>query len=211
MKQIIGYVALVVQDYDEALKFYVDTLGFRLIEDTFIEAQSKRWVLVAPPVLLKRDCYSHARSERKSPHASKIKLVGACFCSFRLTNSGAISMRSGARVLSSFVTPKRKATAQWQCSGTCTAICGTCFNSSNRASGSNANTPLNLRSGPRSALKLNRCGSGRAYFSPPVRPRSSGIPETKGNQEAPRNSRAVSAYTLATATKLSFSTYSPAM
>jgi len=49
MKQSIGYVALVVQDYDEAIRFYVDTLGFRLIEDTFIEAQNKRWVLVAPP------------------------------------------------------------------------------------------------------------------------------------------------------------------
>jgi catechol 2,3-dioxygenase-like lactoylglutathione lyase family enzyme len=49
MKQSIGYVALIVQDYDEAIKFYVDTLSFRLIEDTFIEAQNKRWVLVAPP------------------------------------------------------------------------------------------------------------------------------------------------------------------
>ena len=49
MKQSIGYVSLIVQDYDEAIKFYVDTLGFRLIEDTFIEAQNKRWVLVAPP------------------------------------------------------------------------------------------------------------------------------------------------------------------
>ena len=38
MKQAIGYVALVVQDYDEAIKFYVDTLGFRLIEDTVIAA-----------------------------------------------------------------------------------------------------------------------------------------------------------------------------
>jgi catechol 2,3-dioxygenase-like lactoylglutathione lyase family enzyme len=49
MKQAIGYVALVVQDYDEAIKFYVDTLGFQLIEDTVIAAQNKRWVLVAPP------------------------------------------------------------------------------------------------------------------------------------------------------------------
>jgi catechol 2,3-dioxygenase-like lactoylglutathione lyase family enzyme len=49
MKQSIGYVALVVQDYDEAIKFYVDTLGFRLLEDTCIKAQNKRWVLVAPP------------------------------------------------------------------------------------------------------------------------------------------------------------------
>ena len=49
MKQSIGYVAVVVQDYDEAIQFYVDTLGFRLIEDTCIAAQNKRWVLVAPP------------------------------------------------------------------------------------------------------------------------------------------------------------------
>ena len=27
----------------------METLGFSLIEDTFIEAQNKRWVLVAPP------------------------------------------------------------------------------------------------------------------------------------------------------------------
>lgn len=49
MQQIIGAVALVVRDYDEAIRFYVETLGFRLIEDTFIAAQNKRWVLVAPP------------------------------------------------------------------------------------------------------------------------------------------------------------------
>ncbi len=47
--QTIGYVTIVVEDYDEAIKFYVDTLGFRLVEDTFLEAQNKRWVLVAPP------------------------------------------------------------------------------------------------------------------------------------------------------------------
>ncbi|MCP4713070.1 MAG: VOC family protein [Planctomycetes bacterium] len=49
MKQTIGYVTVVVEDYDEAIRFYVDTLGFRLIEDTYIPAQNKRWVLVAPP------------------------------------------------------------------------------------------------------------------------------------------------------------------
>jgi catechol 2,3-dioxygenase-like lactoylglutathione lyase family enzyme len=49
MKQSIGYVALVVRDYDEAIHFYVDTLGFHLVEDTYIPAQDKRWVLVAPP------------------------------------------------------------------------------------------------------------------------------------------------------------------
>ncbi len=49
MKRSIGYVALVVRDYDEAIRFYVDTLGFRLVEDTDIPEQDKRWVLVEPP------------------------------------------------------------------------------------------------------------------------------------------------------------------
>ena len=49
MKQSIGQSALVVRDYDKAISFYVDTLGFSLIEDTYIAEQDKRWVVVAPP------------------------------------------------------------------------------------------------------------------------------------------------------------------
>ena len=49
VKQEIGLVSLVVREYDEAIAFYVQTLGFTLIEDTFIPAQNKRWVVVAPP------------------------------------------------------------------------------------------------------------------------------------------------------------------
>lgn len=36
-----------VKDYDEAIRFYVDTLGFELLEDTTLSA-TKRWVRVAP-------------------------------------------------------------------------------------------------------------------------------------------------------------------
>jgi catechol 2,3-dioxygenase-like lactoylglutathione lyase family enzyme len=49
MPQAIGQVALVVREYDEALAFYVGTLGFTLVEDTAIAEQDKRWVVVAPP------------------------------------------------------------------------------------------------------------------------------------------------------------------
>ncbi len=49
MKQSLGLVALVVREYDEAINFYVGTLGFALIEDSYIPAQDKRWVVVAPP------------------------------------------------------------------------------------------------------------------------------------------------------------------
>lgn len=49
MKQSLGLVSLVVRDYDEAIEFFVGTLGFRLVEDTFVPEQSKRWVIVSPP------------------------------------------------------------------------------------------------------------------------------------------------------------------
>jgi catechol 2,3-dioxygenase-like lactoylglutathione lyase family enzyme len=47
MKQSIAHIALVVGDYDEAIKFYTEKLNFRLIEDT-PQSETKRWVLVAP-------------------------------------------------------------------------------------------------------------------------------------------------------------------
>jgi len=49
MKQAIGLVSLVVREYDEAIAFYVEVLGFTLVEDSFVPAQNKRWVVVAPP------------------------------------------------------------------------------------------------------------------------------------------------------------------
>lgn len=49
MKQSLVHVALVVRDYDEAIAFFTKTLGFALVEDTYIPEQDKRWVLVAPP------------------------------------------------------------------------------------------------------------------------------------------------------------------
>ena len=48
MSQMIGHVALVVKDYDEAIAFFTDCLGFELIEDTPLGG-TKRWVRVAPP------------------------------------------------------------------------------------------------------------------------------------------------------------------
>ena len=47
MKQHIAHLALVVDDYDEAIEFYTKKLHFNLIEDTVL-SETKRWVLVAP-------------------------------------------------------------------------------------------------------------------------------------------------------------------
>ncbi len=46
--QALLHVTLVVRDYDEAIDFFVRKLGFRLVEDTVVPEQSKRWVVVAP-------------------------------------------------------------------------------------------------------------------------------------------------------------------
>jgi catechol 2,3-dioxygenase-like lactoylglutathione lyase family enzyme len=48
MPQTLAYVTLLVRDYDEALAFLTEALGFALIEDTPL-ADDKRWLVVAPP------------------------------------------------------------------------------------------------------------------------------------------------------------------
>ncbi len=49
MKQAIALVAVVVREYDEALAFYLNVLGFTLVEDRFVPEQNKRWVVASPP------------------------------------------------------------------------------------------------------------------------------------------------------------------
>lgn len=43
------HIALVVNDYDEAIDFYTKKLHFELVEDTYQPEQKKRWVVVSPP------------------------------------------------------------------------------------------------------------------------------------------------------------------
>ncbi|HEY5771014.1 MAG TPA: VOC family protein [Chitinophagaceae bacterium] len=47
MKQRLTHIAMVVNDYDEAIKFYTEKLHFDLVEDTQL-SETKRWVLVRP-------------------------------------------------------------------------------------------------------------------------------------------------------------------
>ncbi|WP_332765741.1 VOC family protein [Phenylobacterium sp.] len=48
MSQQISLTALVVADYDEAIAFYVEKLGFALTSDV-PQGDGKRWVVVTPP------------------------------------------------------------------------------------------------------------------------------------------------------------------
>ncbi|GAB3636022.1 VOC family protein [Hymenobacter arcticus] len=47
MLQQIAHVTVLVTDYDEAIAFYTEKMGFRLLADTPL-GDGKRWVLVAP-------------------------------------------------------------------------------------------------------------------------------------------------------------------
>jgi len=48
MPQSIAHLTLVVRNYNEALEFYTQKLGFHLLQDTPLP-DNKRWILVAPP------------------------------------------------------------------------------------------------------------------------------------------------------------------
>ena len=48
----LSHVAVIVDDYDKAIRFFVDALGFELVEDspaTTTDGKPKRWVVVRPP------------------------------------------------------------------------------------------------------------------------------------------------------------------
>jgi catechol 2,3-dioxygenase-like lactoylglutathione lyase family enzyme len=49
MPNYLAHIALVVADYDEAIAWYTEILGFTLVADEYQAEQDKRWVLVKPP------------------------------------------------------------------------------------------------------------------------------------------------------------------
>lgn len=66
----IDLVAIVVEEYDPAIDFFVDVLGFELVEDSAAvttDGRAKRWVVVRPPgaatgILLARADGEHQRA-----------------------------------------------------------------------------------------------------------------------------------------------------
>jgi catechol 2,3-dioxygenase-like lactoylglutathione lyase family enzyme len=48
MRQSIIHIALLVEDYDDAIEFYVNKLNFHVVENTKL-SDVKRWVLIQPP------------------------------------------------------------------------------------------------------------------------------------------------------------------
>jgi catechol 2,3-dioxygenase-like lactoylglutathione lyase family enzyme len=63
-------VALIVDDYDEAIRFFVDALGFELVEDSPVlttnDGRPKRWVVVRPPGATAALLLAQADGERQA-------------------------------------------------------------------------------------------------------------------------------------------------
>jgi len=62
-------VAVAVHDYDPAIRFFVDVLGFDLIEDSpsqTTDGRPKRWVVVRPPGAQTGILLARADGERQS-------------------------------------------------------------------------------------------------------------------------------------------------
>ena len=78
----LDLVALIVDDYDPAIDFFVRVLGFALTEDepsTTNDGRPKRWVVVRPPggttgILLARADGAHQRSAAGQQFAGRVGL-----------------------------------------------------------------------------------------------------------------------------------------
>ena len=70
--------ALIVDDYDEAIRFFVDVLGFELLEDSpslTNEGRPKRWVVVRPPGATTALLLAQAEGDRQA-HAVGDQFAG---------------------------------------------------------------------------------------------------------------------------------------
>ena len=88
MRQTIAHVAIVVGDYDEAIAYYTNVLGFDLVEDTPLGG-GKRWVLVRPAGSDGTCLLLAARPARNKKAASATRRADAFSCFCIPTTSGA--------------------------------------------------------------------------------------------------------------------------
>lgn len=89
MIQRLSNIALVVRDYDEAIVFYRDVLGFELLEDTYQPEQDKRWVVVRPQAAERPLSSWHAPRRPNRQPSSAIRREDASFSSSPPTISAA--------------------------------------------------------------------------------------------------------------------------
>ncbi|MGW0818569.1 VOC family protein [Streptomyces viridiviolaceus] len=96
----IALVTLLVDDYDEAIRFYTEALGFRLAEDT-ARPDGSRWVVVEPAARAHGTALLLARAEGESQRARVGDQTGGRVGFFLHTDDFA---RDHARMLAAGVT-----------------------------------------------------------------------------------------------------------
>ena len=79
----VGAVTILVPDYQEAIDYFVGTLGFKLIEDTRI-SEEKRWVLVSPGA---GTCLLLAKAKGERQSAAIGNQSGGCVFLFMTTDN----------------------------------------------------------------------------------------------------------------------------
>ena len=127
ISQTIGYITLVVREYEEAIAFYTEKLGFKLVEDKSIA--NKRGVLVAPsgpnsPSLLLARAVTPEQKSRIGNQTGGHVFLFLHTDDFQRDYRDFISRVACA----SSGNPKRKATARWRCLKIYTATAGTSCN-----------------------------------------------------------------------------------
>ena len=125
-QQQIASIALLVADYDEAIAFYTQKLGFSLLEDTPLGGD-KRWVRVAPgnagTALLLARASTPAQLQQVGDQAA-----GRVFLFLQTRIFGAIIGKCWLTVCI-FTKPRaKKPMALWRCSRISMAINGICCN-----------------------------------------------------------------------------------
>ena len=96
----IALVTLVVDDYDEAIRFYTEAIGFRLVEDT-PRPDGSRWVVVRPGAEAAGTALLLARAKGEAQQARVGDQAGGRVAFFLHTDDFA---RDHARMLAAGVT-----------------------------------------------------------------------------------------------------------
>ena len=104
----LGLVAIVVSEYDPAISFFVDALGFELAEDSPAltnDGRPKRWVVVRPPGAATGLLLARADGEDQAAIAGK-QAAGRVGFFLNVEDFGAAYARMTAAGVT-FVTPPR--------------------------------------------------------------------------------------------------------
>ena len=125
---LVDKIAIVVDDYDQAIRFFTEALGFDLVEDspalTTEGGRPKRWVVVRPPGAETGILLARADGERQAAAVGN-QFAGRVGFFLQVEDFDAAYRRMTAAGVSSPPSRATNRTAGWRSSSTSPAIAGT--------------------------------------------------------------------------------------